>query len=139
MSFGKNHIPWNKGKKTGFIPKSAFKNGEKPIHPFLKGNIPWNKGKSHDQIKGEKNPKWKGGRSLNGYGYWLILNQNHPNAINGYIKEHRFVMEQKLGRILNRKEIVHHVNGIKIDNRPENLELFNNSEHSRLHMKRRYG
>lgn len=47
--------------------------------------------------------------------------------------EHRHVMEQHLGRQLSRHEVVHHLNGDKYDNRPENLQVMSLSEHSRLH------
>ena len=48
--------------------------------------------------------------------------------------EHRFLMEQYLGRKLTFNEVVHHSNGDKSDNRMENLELRQRSEHSREHM-----
>jgi hypothetical protein len=75
---------------------------------------------------------WKGGRLLNKDGYVEIYSPGHPNAKkhSHYILEHRLVMEQQLGRYLSKKEVVHHKNGVKTDNRPENLEVFeSNAEH----------
>src|SRR3990167_3155701 len=80
---------------------------------------------SGDQ-RGNKNPHWKGGKSVKVDGYVLIRLPTHPRVMsNGYYLEHRYVMEQKLGRILGKYEHIHHLNGIKDDNRPENLELIN--------------
>lgn len=85
---------------------------------------------------GEKCPSWKGGVKTNKKGYKLILKKGHPLADkNGYILEHRYIMCEHLGRILGKDEIVHHKNGIKNDNRIENLEIMTNSEHTISHHK----
>lgn len=53
---------------------------------------------------------------------------------------HRIVAEQFLGRPLRKGEVVHHINGDKRDNRPENLMVFNNQkEHAKWHAEHRGG
>jgi hypothetical protein len=85
--------------------------------------------------QGENNPRWAGGK-LKTQGYIRIWKSDHPFAdAKNYIMEHRLVMEQFLGRYLAPEEVVHHINGIKNDNRIENLMLFaNNAEHQKFHM-----
>lgn len=59
-------------------------------------------------------------------GYVLVKAPESPMAmINGYVPEHRLVMAEQLGRPLTKYENVHHINGVRDDNRPENLELWN--------------
>jgi len=92
---------------------------------------------NHSDVSGDKNPNWKGGRKKT-LGYWLIWKPEHPLARSkGYVCEHRLVMEKKLGRYLDKKELVHHINGKKDDNRLENLELFSSlGKHINFHLGR---
>lgn len=66
---------------------------------------------------------WAKGRTTQ-HGYVMLLKHDHPNCDQyGYVLEHRLVMEEHLGRLLEPGEVVHHINGKKDDNRIDNLQL----------------
>jgi hypothetical protein len=66
---------------------------------------------------------------LSSQGYVMLFRPEHPNRdANGCIKQHTLVMSEKLGRPLTEDENVHHINGIRDDNRIENLELWSKSQ-----------
>lgn len=73
---------------------------------------------------GELAANWRGGRMQTGSGYVRIYKPDHPNCNqSGYVYEHRLVMEEKLGRLLQLGEIVDHVDCNKSNNHPDNLRL----------------
>lgn len=122
---------WNKGltKKDKRVEKYSLSEGSKK-NQFKKG----------DKKFGEKNGNWKGGIIFSCDGYVLIKQLKHPRARTnrGYIFEHILVMEEHLGRFLEKDEVVHHINEIKDDNRIENLRLMTNSNHITFHNIQRF-
>lgn len=66
-------------------------------------------------------------------GYIAVYYPRHPDASkSGWMLQHRLVAEEAIGRRLLPKEHVHHLNGIKDDNRPENLQVLNTGDHTRI-------
>ena len=69
-------------------------------------------------------------------GYKLIYMPEHPRVIgiSGCVYEHIIIAEQKLGRLLTDDEVVHHIDGNRSNNLPENLIVFKSkADHSRYH------
>lgn len=89
---------------------------------------------------GARTSQWKGGRRHSPSGYVQI--KIYPNDFfypmvgkQSYIFEHRLIMAKHLGRCLQTWELVHHKNGVKDDNRLENLELASRFDHIQAHSK----
>jgi predicted transcriptional regulator len=79
------------------------------------------------------------GRILSGDGRWMIPSPSYylgkKYIKNRYVYEHRLIMEEHLGRLLEINEVVYHLNGDKLDNRIENLQLMSRSKHTSEHAK----
>ena len=87
--------------------------------------------------RGKEHPNWKQGFHITETGYKEIPIPN-SRAHHRYYAEHRAVMENHLGRELNSDEVVHHINGNKLDNRIENLAVLSRAEHAALHAGMRF-
>ncbi len=83
---------------------------------------------------GKKATAWKGGRFKTIDGYIAIRDSSLKH---GYILEHRLVMQKKLKRLLKSKEIVHHINKNRSDNRPKNLKIVTKGKHNKIHFTKR--
>lgn len=86
--------------------------------------------------KGSDHPNWKGGVRMAG-GYIMVLNPTHPRAqANGYVHEAILVWENYHGEPFPNNCIVHHINGIRDDNHPENIMPVTRSGHRKFHKKK---
>ena len=115
----------SKLKGTAHLRGTITKEVKQKISKTLKG-----------RYRGENSPHWKGGKYYHKDGYVYISSPNHPfKNKDGYVFEHRLVVENKIKRYLTLKERVHHVNGVKDDNGVENLVLLDNdsTHHKKYH------
>jgi hypothetical protein len=80
--------------------------------------------------KGKLNHSWKGGKRIDqGYVYLLDKNKSHEKGLSRYTGEHILVAENKYGRKIKKDELVHHLNGVRDDNRPQNLVIIKKKGH----------
>lgn len=82
----------------------------------------------------ESSPSWKGGRYVTQEGYVRVHKPDHPKATtNGWVFEHVVIACEKIGRMMIKGECVHHIDGNKKNNSPDNLQVTTTSQHTRIH------
>lgn len=139
------HLSEEHKRKIGIANSMRLKGKKMPEHVksiLRKANIGRKlsyeaKKKISDSKIGDKHWNWKNGINKHSGGYIYILKKDHPFCnSNGYVFEHRLVMEKHIGRYLFKDEFIHHINHIKTDNRIENLIIFKgHSEHRKHHLR----
>jgi hypothetical protein len=85
-------------------------------------------------VKGRQNGVWAG-KYFSSKRYVYKRAVDHPGAnSNGYVREHTLIVEERIGRFLEKhKEVVHHIDGNPSNNNPDNLMLVTHAEHRRIH------
>lgn len=95
------------------------------------------RGRHQNHARGERHHRWANGKMRTSQGYIAVAvpEGHHLRQAHGYAYEHQMVAEEKIGRRLLPNEQVHHINGQRDDNRPENLEVLTRQQHAQEHTK----
>lgn len=121
----------------GFKGRTHSKETKQTISAFHKNKVVGEKTKK--KMSEAKRIGGIGHKKIRKDGYIAIYFPDHPNSNkDGYILEHKLVMECLIGRHLKNDEVVHHINQKRDDNRKENLQLMTFKEHASFHMKERH-
>jgi len=132
------------GNKTNIISSTNVKDGRIKGAPsrFLPGhngrlqeNILMLKGLS---ARGEKSPSWKGGKTIDSYGYLLTNIPDYNENVSNYVRDHILIVERVIGKRLPLKAVVHHVDGNRLNNSNSNLVVCEGQGyHTLLHRRAR--
>lgn len=119
-------------ERKGFDGKTYCRSCQSKVNlKKARKNGPWNKGKRIplDQRKGKPYITSDGYKAIFQYQY----DRSHHSQWANYRKEHLVVMEKFLGRQLNKNEVIHHIDGDKINNTIDNLWLTSSKGHRKAH------
>ena len=97
-------------------------------------------GKSTALRQGKDHPAYKTGRYVGSGGYcYVLIEKDDPliamAGMKRHVLEHRLIVARRLGRVIGIDEVVHHIDGDKLNNDPSNLQLLSRAEHTSLHRK----
>lgn len=88
-------------------------------------------------VRGSNNVMWSGGVKYRA-GYKLLYLPEHPRAVGGYVREHILIAEKALGKYIDKKHPIHHVDGNAANNTNDNLVICENQGyHMILHARTR--
>ena len=118
--------------KERIVSGDLLRSGSAKSCGCLRSELSRERLKKHVYLKGDQHPGWRGGRRTNKAGYVQVYAPNHPRADKhtGYVYEHILNYEKYHDLHIPKGWQVHHRNGVRHDNHPENLELWRNSHPS---------
>ena len=123
---------WVEGLPVSEVSR-AIDRGESTVCKWMKKLGISSRTRSEAQ-QGRRSNNWRGGKKRSPGKYTFFFLPGHPNcSVDGYVLEHRIIVEEALGRYLKRREHVHHINGKKDDNRRSNLLVCDFPYHMWLH------
>jgi len=117
----KHNMTTKEYKALGHKTLSAARYAQLITTPVARGDVPGVRGRY-----GAEHPNWKGGH-VAGNGYRIVSKRGKSN-----LYEHRVVAEEMLGRPLTSDEVVHHIDGNRSNNSPDNLKVMKRWEHDKL-------